>query len=391
MLPSNFDDISADKILALADEKTPESRVLDYKLQLPSSDGNKEFLADVSAFANAGGGDIVYGIAEETDEAGKSLGRPGDAPGITLAGETAERAVIRLHQMCQSGLDPAIPGLRINTWTSSDGRLFFVVRVPRSWVAPHMVSVDGSTRFFVRNDKAKYVMDREQIRQAFLFSDSIHDRLQEFRNRQTARVLAGTVGIPFHNTWKRIVHLVPLAGLNGGLSIDFRAFTPASGKLPVLGGTLNRRPNVDGMVFAYDFSGKHDSLEYLQVFRNGAIEHIRTGAQETEGARGDVPGEVVESGLIRDFKTYMDFYKSQAIPMPSVMMVSLVDVAGRHLPLHEYTAVRPVELTFDRDVIALPELWLENHDSDPITIRPVIEAFWQAGGHQQSPLPRWHT
>ena len=41
-----------------------EGRTLDYKRTLPGStdEEKREFLADVSSFANAAGGDIVYGI-----------------------------------------------------------------------------------------------------------------------------------------------------------------------------------------------------------------------------------------------------------------------------------------------------------------------------------------
>jgi predicted HTH transcriptional regulator len=43
-----------------------ESRVLDYKERLPGdSDADKrEMLADVTAFANSAGGDLIYGVKE---------------------------------------------------------------------------------------------------------------------------------------------------------------------------------------------------------------------------------------------------------------------------------------------------------------------------------------
>lgn len=44
---------------------------LDYKRDLPGDKDaeKKEFLADVTSFANAGGGDIVFGIVEDADAA----------------------------------------------------------------------------------------------------------------------------------------------------------------------------------------------------------------------------------------------------------------------------------------------------------------------------------
>lgn len=45
--------------------RVPESRTLEYKRDLPDPkdrDSKREFLGDVTSFANAQGGDIVYGI-----------------------------------------------------------------------------------------------------------------------------------------------------------------------------------------------------------------------------------------------------------------------------------------------------------------------------------------
>jgi hypothetical protein len=41
-----------------------EGRQLDYKEQLPisSDDDKREFLGDVTSFANTAGGDLIYGV-----------------------------------------------------------------------------------------------------------------------------------------------------------------------------------------------------------------------------------------------------------------------------------------------------------------------------------------
>lgn len=50
-------------LLALVQDQAFEDKHLEYKLTLPggSNDDKKEFLADVSSFANADGGIILYG------------------------------------------------------------------------------------------------------------------------------------------------------------------------------------------------------------------------------------------------------------------------------------------------------------------------------------------
>jgi predicted HTH transcriptional regulator len=47
-----------------------EGRQLDYKETLPGArdDDKREFLSDVTSFANAAGGDIIYGLRERREE-----------------------------------------------------------------------------------------------------------------------------------------------------------------------------------------------------------------------------------------------------------------------------------------------------------------------------------
>ena len=66
-LPSNLAETNQAHLQALIDQGVEEGPHLDFKRQLPSDwtrDAKQAFLADVTAFANAGGGDLVYGIDE---------------------------------------------------------------------------------------------------------------------------------------------------------------------------------------------------------------------------------------------------------------------------------------------------------------------------------------
>lgn len=58
--------VTKEHLRSLVEEGVAELRSIEYKRELPGEDyeGKKEFLADVSSFANSGGGDIVFGIAE---------------------------------------------------------------------------------------------------------------------------------------------------------------------------------------------------------------------------------------------------------------------------------------------------------------------------------------
>jgi hypothetical protein len=63
MLPIPFDDIGPDDILRLIEDKISERKILEFKQALDIGPDNEraEFLADVSSFANASGGERLRG------------------------------------------------------------------------------------------------------------------------------------------------------------------------------------------------------------------------------------------------------------------------------------------------------------------------------------------
>jgi len=96
MFTKRLETINKADIDNLIDSRTAEGKSIEYKRDLPgNSDQNKkEFLADVASFANAGGGDIVYGVDAERDTSGKPTGLPSVAVGLT--GVNFDDVVLRL-------------------------------------------------------------------------------------------------------------------------------------------------------------------------------------------------------------------------------------------------------------------------------------------------------
>jgi predicted HTH transcriptional regulator len=188
MIEKSFDDIDASDVEALVRDKHSERRTLEYKAALPSTSerDRHEFPADVSSFANASGGDIVYGIADRRDEEGRATGIPEKVVGLT--GVNLGQAIGRLDQMCQSSISPRISGVQVKLVEGLSSGPIVVVRVPSSWAAPHMVNQSG--RFYSRNNGGKYQMDVEEIRGSVLRSEALPDRLRGFRSERLAKISA---------------------------------------------------------------------------------------------------------------------------------------------------------------------------------------------------------
>lgn len=191
MLDKPLSLIGPDELDRLIANKVPESVSLEYKQSLPSgSDADrKEFLADVSAFANSAGGDLIYGIAEARDD-GKTTGVPERIEGLSGITNTDEWTR-RLENMLRDGVAPRLAGVQFS-WVSVNGNgLVLIIRVPSSWTGPHMVVFQQHSRFYARAAGSKYPLDVLQLREAFLRSGSLSERAREFRAQRIGRLTSG--------------------------------------------------------------------------------------------------------------------------------------------------------------------------------------------------------
>src|SRR5579862_9215117 len=116
-------DITGVDIQALLDGQIAEGKRLDYKRDLPGSKDSdkKEFLFDVSSFANASGGHLVYGIDEKA-------GVPTQLTGLAVADTDAE--ILRLQSAIQDGIEPRIPGVELLFVSIAAGKTILLIKVP---------------------------------------------------------------------------------------------------------------------------------------------------------------------------------------------------------------------------------------------------------------------
>jgi predicted HTH transcriptional regulator len=164
LLGKHVESITSADILRLVEEGIPESRSLDYKRDLLGNrdKDKKEFLADVSSFANTGGGVIIFGIDEQRDEDGGNTGVPFRILGI---GDTSpDEAIRRMDNIIRDGLDPVLDGGVIIRGVPIGDDTVLVVGIPRSVMAPHMVIFKNHGRFYGRASAGRFQMDVRQLR-----------------------------------------------------------------------------------------------------------------------------------------------------------------------------------------------------------------------------------
>jgi predicted HTH transcriptional regulator len=155
--------ITENDLQDLVTNQVAEGKDIDFKHALcGNSDADtKEVLHDISSFANAAGGDLIYGIEEDQGVATRVIG---------LVGINPDAEILRLESKIQSSISPRIPNISMLAVPLSSGENVIIIRIPRSWSAPNMVIFKNDSKFFSRNSRGKYQLDVGELRSAFLLS-----------------------------------------------------------------------------------------------------------------------------------------------------------------------------------------------------------------------------
>lgn len=380
----------------LVTDKVRENRQLDYKDEQPAhpqanNDKKSEFAVDISALANGSGGLLIYGVAEE-----KENNRPtGIASALNgLAGVNLDADGNHLRNYLETALDPKLPAgiVELHTIDGGSSGPLLLVRVRKSYSGPHMVRAEGRFRnsFYIRDGARNRQLDAKGIRDAMFAAGDWPRRFRAWRRDRIAAILAAETPVVLSGSRRLILHIAPVASLDDEPRLDVTVAQKqaAAKQIVSFGSTLDYRTdrfNVDGLV-VWTFLRDSPCLDYLQVFRSGLLETVDITCLENgeELATG-----TIESQLIKLAPLYTSYLRDLAIDPPFVIGLTLVGVRGmRHAEQSELARARRDFPTFDRDVITLPELFVDAEQLGqpaPTYLAPMIHALWQAGGRPGCP------
>lgn len=318
MLPVRFDDIAAADLLRLVELKTVERKTLEYKERL--STGNREeraeFLCDVCSFANASGGDMIFGISEERDDTGKPTGLPGAIKPLEIDNPATECA--RIEQMIESGIQPRIPLVQVKSVPLPEGGSVIVLRVSKSWIAPHMVTFSNLSRFFSRNSSTgKVQLDVQQIGAAFALQRGLGERLRNWKADRIAKAIAEEGPVPLPGA-KLLFHFIPASILVADEPVYPRSFDPQSWDRAsnlMTFGSSSQRYNADGFLLASE-TYSNTKRSYLQVFREGALEYGDSYVLDSHDPFR-IPSRLFEEKLATTFQAAVQMLYFEALGMQS--------------------------------------------------------------------------
>lgn len=359
----------------LVNDGVTERKTLEYKRELPGNTDHdrKEFVRDVSSFANALGGHLLYGVREEN-------GRPTELCGVEVPNGNVGAVVTRLDNMIRDGIRPRLTGLEFGSVTLQSGRFALILRIARSWASPHMVTSQSEGRFYSRNANGKYPLDVDELRQAFTMTASIRQRARTFRADRIAAIENGELPVKIGRTPIFILHILPADCMVEDRYIDI--------------GGLDRDVTVSEIFPArssritFDWHGvsfypSSLTVPCLTFFRSGGAE---LASPLPLNAQSD--NAIFETDFERDAVELCGkvIAVQQRLGLaPPLIMMSAINVRGRDLNISHLNNRWGNGHPIQKDPLLIPEVSVESFTANlEAVIRPVFDGFWLAAGWPRS-------
>ena len=357
-------------------DKVPESRNLDYKRELPplTESGNKELLKDISAFANTVGGYLIYGVDEKE-------GVPTEILGVEV--EDFDKLKQRFENLLRTGADPVIRGVDFHAVDVNGLKKMVIIKIPRSIARPHAVRIKDHFRFYGRNSSGVHQLEVEDLRRAFLESDTLATKIRNFRTNRLSAISTNETFMPLQPGAKIILHLIPDSsfelGKRYGFGENWTLDLP-----PIYGGGFSQRITFDGIMTYWDDREKGFAYNYTHVFNNGILEAVDTFLFHVRDEKKIISSVAYEEQLINALKKYLVSFKKYQIELPVWICLSLVGIKGYIMGVDNFSWLSEIH-PIDRDELIIPPIKIESYDLPAAMIlKPAFDSIWNACGYKQS-------
>lgn len=373
-----FEAVVENDLQRLISTGVPEGVAIEYKRDCygRNDEAVKEWLKDISSFANTAGGHLIVGMEEDG----------GVATHLVPINSNIDQELQRLESLARDGLEPRVAGLQMRAIPLSVGGWAIVVRVPRSWNPPHRVTARNTSRFYKRNSAGAYEPNVDELRMLFGLSLSATERVRAFRSERLVKLKSGETPVPLaEGRGLLVVHLVPFLGVTSDFKVDLAAALTNGTAMPPLGSTGHTPAfNFEGFI---NYRGGDSCHGYTQLFRNGSLEATKVGILAEKGGPSVIPTGSFERTILTGVPPYLRALQMLAVEPPLVVMITLIGVKGAVLGVSDFDFdSRPQPLRHaDLD---LPEVIIEDYgdgsDFNQV-VKPVLDVFWNAGGYLGSP------
>lgn len=379
----------------IIDSALPEDQELEYKRDRPKTindpevlkkvktDPFEEFAKDVAAMANASGGVLLYGVAEDPQSK-----KPLLAP---INEEPYDHVHVQLQGVLDSLIEPRLMGVQFYKVPVDRGYVLGLV-VPGSFAGPHWNGKPGRRRFSIRRGAQVSEYTYQELRAAFDRNASAATNARKWITDRLAGIKSGKTWRPLMPGPITVVHAVPLVSYyQESTAVDLNQASQLGEKFP--------RPwqsgysdslNFDGyMIYQSGGEEDHELFGYTQLFRNGSIEVVMSASTSwstptSEDAVGQGPvAWVVHDSIVQAPPLIQALGKEGPLLIGvAVMGASGCCMAARGRADHRRHVA-------DRDDLIVPVAYVEHaYDTDELNriAHTALDMIWQGFGYRSCPF-----
>ncbi len=274
-------------------------------------------------------------------------------------------------QLVASSTDPRMVPLKVANVHVAE-KVVVVARIDTSWRKPHMVRHQGTTKFWIRRGNQKGEMNAQELREAFLSSESAQTRPRRLRDQRIAESVpllmgTGTDALPPC----LIIHIVPIFPAQADVVTS--ANRDSLRRIaPLQGSSSLGYYNLDG----YFQPGSQDRTNYTLIMRDAVIEAVWSHVFRHQDKC--IPHATVENVLSEFVRSARSFLEDVVdLPYPVCVLVAGRGLRGWRIP--NINSIEP--LAIDRDILDFPEVVISDGSEDTATaLRPIFELLFQAAG-----------
>jgi hypothetical protein len=373
-----------------------EDRTLDFKAQLNLDSAGKitdkiEIAKDVTAMANASGGTILYGAVEGN---AVDAGRVIEIRGMRIEPDLVQSQITNL---LRDWIEERIPDVEHQAIPVGDGTYLYVIRIPPSPRAPHIIKNQRS--LYMRATTSNDPMSASQMREMVLRAETayerararIEQRIDEIKryvhkrydaiNSRNPAVSASVDFLAFH--------AIPLLPQINAIDFASRELVHKwQQSVPPFGaeaGGYQVRPSFDGLRSQQsEMQGFTDG--WTMLLRTGGIEGVAIGNAYGRGAggAGKMSGRRIEVMTLAGLDQVRKLADDGFLSAPFALSLQLHGLYGLTAVAGEEFIIDP--RIIDRDSVPIEPVIINRWEEVPDAIRSMFHVMWQSWGFARSPF-----
>jgi len=381
-LPSNLTATTQAHLDQLIAEAAQETQYLEFKQTLPGpghwpNELKQELLADVTAFANAGGGELIFGMAQGADGAASHL--------VLLPHPDLDQELLRIGNFLVDSVEPRLPGVQTFAVPVIVGGAVghvVVMRVPQSWASPHRVI--SNRHFYVRENNNRRPVNVPELRGLFLNSANLATKVHDFRSDRIGKIMAGETPYKLRDGSVLVMHIAPVKAALGLVAVDPVQYQGLHRSVPVIASTVAlSKLNIDGAVGTRPVTTA-GTAGYTILYRNGFIEATWVHSATDGRPRGNLGADTFENYLARFIREVWAELEHWGTTKELLVMLSLLKADKLALPRQVGYADAEQGL-FDRQTLIFPHFELLGEGEAHAELKGLFDLVWQAAGYDGSP------